>query len=418
MPRDSNTYVWGIEVINSVGSVFSYDYVIRDSPLGSGMALTVDGSNIVNSTGQPVFFRGIGIACGGTPEYPDAIFFTSSGTDTWNDQWNFSGNPTNGVENATEEQQAITQTFSTWQRTWDVNSMRIFICSNWVSGTFTPAAINPSNYGSDHTQYNLITSLQGLATVAAHYGIYIDVCMSGIDGYNDGNPSNETTAYWNTVWTNLANGLKNYPNVIFEAWNEPTEYSTSNTIMSSQFLSYVETMYGAVRATGATNLIFIQWEPGSVPSYSWNIAWAGQVASALNDPNNVVYTTHLYYYSPGDETNFWDQGGKDNNAGGVPMTAAQLETQLASLVGTMGVTAPLVFNEQGDCLGVSANVTSDYVWWSNLLQAETALNLGGVAYYWISAVHINMEGEDLLSGSGYTPSTMGQEYINAYQVSP
>lgn len=89
MPQDSKTYIWGIKVSNTVGNVFSSNYTIRDSPLGSGMALTVDGSNILDSSGNKVFLRGIGIACGAVGA-PDWLFWTSDGGDSWGDQWNYS----------------------------------------------------------------------------------------------------------------------------------------------------------------------------------------------------------------------------------------------------------------------------------------------------------------------------------------
>jgi hypothetical protein len=101
------------------------------------------------------------------------------------------------------------------------------------------------------------------------------------------------------------------------------------------------------------------------------------------------------------------------------MTTAQIETQLQGLLSNMGISAPVVMNEQGDCELVSANISNDYTWWSNLLQAENALGIGEGAYYWLSDSGLGgvFDGNDLLT-SGYTPNTTGQECINAYQASP
>jgi len=63
----------------------------------------------------------------------------------------------------------------------------------------------------------------------------------------------------------MANALKAYPNVIFEAWNEPNANGASaDTIpgtISIGYLGYLTMMYNAIRATGATNLIMMQWQP-------------------------------------------------------------------------------------------------------------------------------------------------------------
>ena len=101
------------------------------------------------------------------------------------------------------------------------------------------------------------------------------------------------------------------------------------------------------------------------------------------------------------------------------MTISQLETQLQGAVNSMGVNAPLVVNEEGDCSADTANITSDYVWWNNLLQAQDALGIGAGAYYWLSSSGLGpaFSGEELLT-SGYTPNTVGQDYINAYTAPP
>ena len=81
----------------------------------------------------------------------------------------------------------------------------------------------------------------------------------------------------------------------------------------------------------------------------------------------------------------------------------------------MGVSAPLVINEEGSCLSSSSNVQNDYNWWNSLIQAQNTLGIGAGAYYWLSSSGLggSYDGEELLT-SGYTPNTMGQEYINAY----
>ncbi len=81
----------------------------------------------------------------------------------------------------------------------------------------------------------------------------------------------------------------------------------------------------------------------------------------------------------------------------------------------MGISAPLVINEEGSCLSSSGNSQNDYTWFGNLLQAQNALGIGAGAYYWLSSSGLGgtYDGEYLLS-SGYAAANMGQDYINAY----
>jgi hypothetical protein len=322
--------------------------------------------------------------------------------------------------------------------------IRFFIYPEWWwLNNVVPATESGSGFSASPVSTR--SYIETLASECETYGIYLDVCpyalvagkgayggdpyassTNGVPMSNDwssqesaflnaeGYGGNEL-GFWSAYWASMANALKSYPNVIFEAWNEPSPGTWQNLVPSG-YLSYLTTMYRAVRAAGASNLIFMMWWCGWCPNgWGQNMAWAGQIARAIGAPTNMVYNDHLYYYAPGDGTPYWDQNGVDNDAGGVPMTTAQLETQFSSLLGTMGISAPVVMNEEGDCSLQSAKVTNDYVWWSNLLQAQGALGIGSGAYYWLSSSGLGgtFDGNDLLT-SGYTPNTMGQEYINAY----
>ena len=85
----------------------------------------------------------------------------------------------------------------------------------------------------------------------------------------------------------------------------------------------------------------------------------------------------------------------------------------------MGVSAPLVINEEGSCLSSSSNKQNDYTWWQNLVLAQRDLNVGAVAYYWLSDSGLGgvYSGETMLS-NGYSPNAMGTSFINAYNGSP
>ncbi len=246
--------------------------------------------------------------------------------------------------------------------------IRVFIYPEWwMTNNVVPATASGQGYST--TAVSTQTYLQTLASEAEQYGIYIDIvpyqltCYKGSfssdpyisikHGGITGTTHDQTTgtraassyiastglteqAFWTTYWTSMANGLKAYPNVIFEAWNEPSG-SSANTIPSG-YLSYLTTMYNAIRAAGSTNLIMMQWQPGWEPNAGLNLSWASQINTALGgNPTNMVYTTHLYYYSPSDDSPFWNQAVQVKRN---PMTVSQLETQLQGLANRHGNQCP------------------------------------------------------------------------------
>ena len=218
--------------------------------------------------------------------------------------------------------------------------------------------------------------------------------------------SNEQ-GFWQWFWTDMANNLKDCPNAIFEAWNEPGYNGGDTEPIPSGYMSYLQTMYTAIRSTGATNLIFMQWRMGWNPNgYGSTLGWASDINNAFH-PTNIVYTTHFYYYAPTDLSSYW---AKDY---------ATLKTQIQSAINGMGVSAPLVINEEGSCLSSSSNKQNDYTWWQNLVLAQRDLNVGAVAYYWLSDSGLGgvYSGETMLS-SGYSPNAMGTSFINAYNGAP
>ncbi len=406
----------------SAVSVFSLSGVHAAS---ATLALHTSGNQILNSNNNVVYLRGMGIA-GMTP---DLILWGTGSSDSWGDQW--------GSASST----AVTQTLTELSSAWNVNMLRIFIYPEWWMLNGADGTANGENVQS---------YVETLASEAEAAGIYIDIVpyqLTACSGSFSSDPyltpnqagsqglpmcgnwdsagqaflsyeesqngyANEQ-AFWTAYWTSMANALKAYPNVIFEAWNEPMGSST-NTVTSG-YMTYLTTMYNAIRGTGATNLIFMQWNCGWEPNVGQTLGWASTISSAIGSPTNLAFTTHLYYYAPSDLTSYWNQNGKDSSSGGVPMTTAQLETQLQSLQSGMDVSAPLVINEEGSCLSSSSNTANDATWWTNLLTAQYACGIGDGAYYWLSSSGLGgtYDGEELLS-SGYTPNTMGQDYINAY----
>lgn len=117
-------------------------------------------------------------------------------------------------------------------------------------------------------------------------------------------------------WTSVASELKDHPNVIFEFWNEPGYGSVGEAQRILAFNSWSDTTQqciDAVRATGATQLIIVQWRHSSSinldypppedptpnsdfivpPPWGGTVDWAWYISA--NDPlGNIIYSTHIY----------------------------------------------------------------------------------------------------------------------------
>jgi hypothetical protein len=98
-------------------------------------------------------------------------------------------------------------------------------------------------------------------------------------------------------WVSVANELKNYPNVIFEIFNEPH----GNTTMKNDFFNVTQQVINAIRATGADQIIMVQWDYGIWANLDFpppenpasTLDWIEDYP--LNDPlNNILYSTHVY----------------------------------------------------------------------------------------------------------------------------
>ena len=321
-------------------------------------------------------------------------------------------------------------TFQCYQQYWGVNMIRMLIPVNWYwQNNIVPAMQDPTYYPTLTTPISYQTYIATVAQQAAKYGIYVDICpYELVSNYKDnqsggaqGQPMGTwdlaaqsflagtgltEQQFWSQYWTLMANNLKGYSNVIFEAWNEPGD--SGNDAVSSGYMNYLATMYDAVRNSGAQNLIFMQWDSGLVPTYN-DLSWASQISKALPAALNLAFTTHAYRHGP----SFNLQWGTNSST---------VEQQLQAAVQSMGVNAPLVINEAGSCLFSvpSDDLSAELNWWNALNQAASTLSIGLTGYYWISESDLGpaYSGETFLSGSwdrgaaSPTPNEMGQIFLN------
>jgi hypothetical protein len=347
-------------------------------------ALHVAGNKILDPSGNAVLLRGIGRA--GDIESASGMWSGPGDTNVyaWGQKW----------YPISQNIADIDATLQCYQQVWKVNMIRVYISVNWYwQDNITPSVEDPQNYPTWTTPISYRNYLATIVSEAAKYGIYVDVCpYQLLSNYEDGNQGGEqglplmgwdnaATAFltgtglseqefWRQFWTALANSLGSYPNAIFEAYNEPQ--NTGTDAITSGYLTYLTTMYNAVRAVTTQNLIFMQWQMGLIPTYN-DLSWCQQISTAIPDASNIVYTTHAYRHAP-----YFNQQWATTSSG--------VLTQLSSAVQSMGVSAPLVINEAGSAQNAvgTSDKQNELNWWTGLISASGTLGVGFTAYYWMS----------------------------------
>ena len=392
-------------------------------------ALHTSGNQILDANNNVVYLRGIGKA----GELVSATGMWSEAGDpfvyAWYQKW----------QSLSYDIPRMDATFQCWQQYWHVNMTRIQIPMDW----WWMDNVTPSNYqsGMPSTPVSFRTYIETLIQEAAKYGIYVDFCpYSAVNGYSysgsfEGEPGSDptlsndwvpgTASYnwiqtalsqngwttqmqlWQAWWTSVVNNLGQYPNVIFEMWNEPGNNQAS-------FFGYCTGIYNTIRSLGNQNLIFMQWTMGYVPTYN-DLSWASTLVHDIGNPTNLVFTTHCYRYGPA----FNAPWGTNYNT---------VLSQMQAAINSMGVNYPLVINEAGSCLTVipSRNLQNEYNWWDGLNHAALTLGIGMTAYFWMSNADLGPAyyGEELVTGTwaaGATspkPNTIGQTFINYASAVP
>lgn len=131
---------------------------------------------------------------------------------------------------------------------WGVNIVRTLATIEWWA-----------NNTGNHRQI-----IKDWIALAAARGIYIDYGFWRVTGagtavgqpyppYCETNNFIKNETDFVELWRGIANELKGYPNVLFELWNEPGGNATT-------WFDVVQRCITAIRSTGATNLIVVQWE--------------------------------------------------------------------------------------------------------------------------------------------------------------
>lgn len=253
--------------------------LIQVTPANAISKLHVDGKYIKNETNQIIFLKGVNKV--EMADDPDGIWM---GDTMW------------------KTSKVIAEL--DFMKSWGINVIRVHqAVEHWKYNMSSPNAAIP------HRQ-----AVKQLLDLAAERGIYVIYDGYSVTDYWHGaeqdplpyppyqtseNASSVITSQQDFIdwWVSIASELKDYPNVIFELWNEPT----GDDQAKQSWFNVSQRTINAIRATGAQNLIIFQWAmnnwvnldfpPPSNTASTMDWVWQANI----NDPTgNLVYSTHIY----------------------------------------------------------------------------------------------------------------------------
>ena len=406
-------------------------------------SLHTSGHAIMDSNGNLVYFRGVGRA-GDLDSLSGTWGGRGQNVFDYGEKWQ---------TDVCVLRQKMDETFACYRDVWKVNLIRILVPVDW----WWADNINPAQlYGVGPDQVMSYRSYVELVVEeAAKYGVYVDLCPYEVLNYHvsgdiwngiPGSLGTASLAYMHTInvdemqawrmwWTSVVNKLGQYPNVIFEMWNEPADGSnTAVSLEASAYFNYTIEMYKAIRAKGNLNLIFMQWHAGLIPDET-ELDWVPQLYNQLKDsvgstPSNIAFTTHPYRHAPYPNlewaTTYAGIKAQLNMPNMVPATRSN------------GIDVPLVFNEMGIMadasvyannfslaaqqpeihLSVNQKMTNELLFWNAILRNAKEMGIGVCAYYWMQTGV--WPGWEALVASTWetnaispTPTQAGKIFINA-----
>ena len=374
--------------------------IIRNSgSIGTISPLHVEGKYIKDSFGNTVYLRGVNKA-----EFADApggIWMGKKVTDF--SQWN--------VADVKAELDAM--------KSWGCNVVR---CHQAVSCW----KFNEGNHRQIMKDFLSLTAERGM------YVIYDMFCLKTYpESYihslpyppyqNPEHPQIDVIASEDEFvdyWRSVATELKDYPNVIFELWNEPHYHPDyTDEIVFASWTSVAQRCIDAIRAAGVNQLIIFQWGYGVYANLDFGggagLEWILE-ANLTDSTGNLVYSTHIYriysgcgVYSIQESKDHWNSSyAWDYNE---IKRAFQIE-RIDWVGDTLNV--PLIIGETGcDLAWTDTELEHELVAWNNTLTIFNEWELHYTAFWWRNSGIFRL----LKYGDPWIPppSTGGEILINA-----
>ena len=264
---------------------------------------------------------------------------------------------------------------------WGANVIRCHqAIDNWKNNLDQPYSALPHR-----------TAIKEFLSLAAARGMYVVYDGFTVRNYYNGQtqdplpyPPYQTSTGASTViaseedfvdwWVSVASELKGYNNVIFELWNEP--YGDYSQTAKQSWFSVSQQCINAIRSTGATQLIVLQWNLGCAVNLNFpetpleSLYWINE--ANINDPlGNIVYSTHLYrdyghiHYSTPTRYNVWELN--DIDRGLSSMGYYDMASKYPLFIGEFGA----------NVITTGTDLDHEYQFFDNAL---TLLNQHGISY--------------------------------------
>ena len=389
---------------------------------GRGLPLSAIGHDLYDAFGNKIYFRGLGRANGN--DSPVGDWYGPGGSYWDGSQWDYD------FEHLAQRMDATLQAMRV---TYKCNMVREFLPVNW----WWEDSIDTSKYQwfpKATTSYRNYKEL--LVQRALLQGMYVDFCPYSFRSWQDGDgggtapaaaamdtngmavmdaidSSDPTyTTAWRLWWTSVVQKLGNYPNVIFEIWNEPN----GDSLVKTQYFNHCVEMYKTIRGLGNTNLILMQWRLCGVPGWQEELTWIPdlyqRIANAVGGaPTNLAFTFHAYRYT-------WNlQWGTNYSTILSQIQAPNWIPQTRSAT----VNVPVICNEAGPGMDLSGSaLAAELSWWDGIIRACRDEDVGVCAYYWTPDVGWHPQsglfvGAWPAGAAAPTPSQPGQMWIDAAQ---
>jgi hypothetical protein len=276
---------------------------------------------------------------------------------------------------------------------WHVNVINTFIWGNWWINDLAVTL------GGSPTSHHYRFAIKEAIRIAQDYGLYFQIRLWAPDT-SEGRVEQPYAPYSNkwsqqdfiNFWVSVATELKDYPNVIFTLYDEPTMDITLWFNMATQAIN-------AIRATGAQQLIVIHF------GYCGSCMWMEQWVKEGRPLHNIVFSNHIYRVHGTFEFNASAPTDIDYIRNFLARKcSSQIYDGAAYLYITETYNIPIWVSAIGAYGGVIDD--AEYTYFKNTLAVLNEWQLGYVAYQWFRS--------DLPWFIGYhQPNRVGQALIDA-----
>lgn len=251
---------------------------------------------------------------------------------------------------------------------WHVNTVCTFIWGNWWRDNL---AVTLGGYSTSH-HYRF--AIKEAARIAQEYGLYFQLRLWAPEQL-EGRVTQPYQPYSNwsvpdfiDFWVSVATELKDYPNVIFTLYDEPTGDQQTWFNVANQTIA-------AIRTVGADQLIVIHWD------YCGSCMWMENWMQGGYPTKNILFSNHIYRvhgtfaYDPSAPTDIdyirdflgtKPQGDTYTGAGYRYITDTYNIPIWVSAIGAYG----------------GATNDAEYTYFNNTLQVLNEWNISYCAYQW------------------------------------